>query len=70
MRLLPIKDRTGLALIKGQWKKDTEVAGEDFASFGGIAAFDAVASKEGDNHVLIAFPMVSGFMPSARSGAC
>ena len=50
MRLLPIKDpERSWRSIKGQWKKDTEVAGEDFASFGGIAAFDAVASKEGDN---------------------
>jgi hypothetical protein len=50
MRLLPIKDPDrSWRSIKGQWKKDTEVAGEDFASFGGIAAFDAVASKEGDN---------------------
>lgn len=50
MRLLSIKDpdRSWRA-IKSQWKKDAEGAGEDFASFGGIAAFDAVASKEGDN---------------------
>lgn len=35
--------------IKGQWKKDAEAAGEDFASFGGISAFEALATKEGDN---------------------
>ena len=51
MRLLPIKDPDrSWRSIKAQWKKDTEAAGEDFASFGGaIAAFDAVALKEGDN---------------------
>jgi hypothetical protein len=50
MRLLPIKDpERSWRSIKGQWKKDAECAGEDFTSFGGISAFDALASREGDN---------------------
>jgi hypothetical protein len=50
MRLLPIKDPDrSWRSIRAQWKKDAEGAGEDFASFGSIAAFDGLASKEGDN---------------------
>jgi hypothetical protein len=50
MRLLPIKDPDrSWRTIKAQWKKDAEGVGEDFATFGGITAFDALATKEGDN---------------------
>jgi hypothetical protein len=50
MRLLPIKDpHRSWRSIKAQWKKDAEGVGEEFATFGGITAFDALASKEGDN---------------------
>lgn len=50
MRLLPIRDPDrSWRSIKSQWRKDAEGAGEEFATFCGIAAFDAVASKEGDN---------------------
>jgi hypothetical protein len=50
MRLLPMKDPDrAWRSIKAQWKKDAEGAGEDFASFGGIAAFETLATKEGDN---------------------
>jgi hypothetical protein len=50
MRLLPIKDpERSWRTIKAQWKKDAEGVGEEFASFAGIAAFDALASREGDN---------------------
>lgn len=47
MRLLPIKDpERSWRHIKAQWRKDAEGVGEDFASFGGISAFDALTSKE------------------------
>jgi hypothetical protein len=50
MRLLSIRDPDrSWRSIKAQWKKDAEGAGEDFATFSGIAAFDIMASKEGDN---------------------
>ena len=50
MRLLPIKDPDrSWRTIKAQWKKDAEGVGEDFATFGGISAFDVLATKEGDN---------------------
>src|ERR1700675_1816060 len=50
MRLLPIKDPDrSWRTIKAQWKKDAEGVGEDFATFAGIAAFDVLATKEGDN---------------------
>ncbi len=50
MRLLPLKDpERSWRNIKAQWKKDAEGVGEDFATFGGITAFDALATKEGDN---------------------
>ena len=50
MRLLPIKDPDrSWRTIKAQWKKDAEGVGEDFATFGGITAFDVLATKEGDN---------------------
>jgi hypothetical protein len=50
MRLLPIKDpERSWRTIKAQWKKDAEGVGEEFATFAGIAAFDALASREGDN---------------------
>lgn len=53
MRLLPIKDpERSWRNIKARWKKDAEGVGEDFASFGGIAAFDALTAKEGDNQGL------------------
>ena len=53
MRLLPIKDpERSWRHIKAQWKKDAEGVGEDFATFGGIAAFDALTSKEGDSQGL------------------
>ena len=49
MRLLPIKDpERSWRSIKAQWKKDAEGVGEEFATFGGITAFDALAGKEGD----------------------
>jgi hypothetical protein len=47
---MPIKDPDrSWRSIKGQWKKDAEGVGEDFATFGSIAAFDALAAKESDN---------------------
>lgn len=50
MRLLPIKDpERSWRTIKAQWKKDAEGVGEEFATFAGIAAFDTLASREGDN---------------------
>ncbi|MEN3347789.1 MAG: hypothetical protein V7632_1424 [Bradyrhizobium sp.] len=53
MRLLPIKDlERSWKNIKARWKKDAEGVGEDFATFAGIAAFDALTAKEGDNQGL------------------
>jgi hypothetical protein len=50
MRLLPIKDpERSWRTIKAQWKKDAEGVGEEFGTFAGITAFDALATKEGDN---------------------
>jgi len=50
MRLLPIRDpERSWRSIKAQWKKDAEGVGEDFATFGSIAAFDTLAVKESDN---------------------
>jgi hypothetical protein len=50
MRLLPIKDpERSWRTIKAQWKKDAEGVGEEFATFAGVAAFDALASRENDN---------------------
>ncbi|WP_244065016.1 hypothetical protein [Bradyrhizobium sp. Ce-3] len=44
---MPIKDpERSWRLIKAQWKKDAEGVGEDFATFGGIAAFEALTAKE------------------------
>ena len=50
MRLLPIRDPDrSWRSIKAQWKKDAEGVGEEFATFGSIAAFDTLAAKESDN---------------------
>jgi len=50
MRLLPIRDPDrSWRSIKAQWKKDAEGVGEEFATFGSIAAFDTLAVKESDN---------------------
>ena len=47
MRLLPIKDpERSWRQIKAQWKKDAEGVGEDFATFGGISAFEALTARE------------------------
>ncbi|MBR0752786.1 hypothetical protein JQ604_11380 [Bradyrhizobium jicamae] len=53
MRLLPFEDpeRTWRN-IKAQWKKDAEGVGEDFATVGGIAIFDALTTKDGDSQGL------------------
>lgn len=53
MRLLPIKDpERSWRQIKAQWKKDAEGVGEDFATFGGISAFEALTAREGDSQGL------------------
>ena len=53
MRLLPIKDpERSWRHIKAQWKKDAEGVGEDFATFGGISAFEALTAREGDSQGL------------------
>jgi hypothetical protein len=53
MRLLPLKDpERSWRHIKAQWKKDAEGVGEDFATIGGITAFEALASREGDSQGL------------------
>jgi len=71
MRLLPIKDpERSWRTIKAQWKKDAEGVGEEFATFAGIAAFDALASREATIQASIASPRANGFMRSARSGGC
>ncbi|KJC62024.1 hypothetical protein UP10_01140 [Bradyrhizobium sp. LTSPM299] len=53
MRLLPIKDpERSWRNIKAQWKKDAEGVGEEFATFGGFAALEALTSKEEDSQGL------------------
>lgn len=49
MRLMPVSDSdNSWRMLKAQWKKDAEVAGEDFSTFavGTFAALDPLALQE------------------------